>query len=308
MRAIPISRPNALRGRLPSLGWPELGGLLAALLISLLLGYLAYTRLTTPAPVTVQTVAATRGSISAGVNGTGTVMADQSSKVSFRGSGRVADVYVKVGDQVQAGQALAKLDDADLQAQLAQAQANEASAQSKLQVVQNGARPEDLAAAQAALAQADAKLQDLLTPRAPDVDAARAAVAQEQAKLQGLLQGRPEDVTAAQAQVDAAVAKLQGMQAQGRPEDIAAAQAGLDQAQAKLDALYHPSAADLAAAQSAVDQAQATLTSSQAKLADVQAGATAADLQAAQADLANAQSQQQSAQAKLNALLQPASA
>src|ERR671933_596635 len=102
MRAsIPIARPGAWGGRFPSLGWPQAGGLLAALLVSALLGYLAFSRLTAAPAVTVQI----------------------------------------------------------------------------------GARPEDVAAAQAQLAQAQAKLDDLLSPRAEDVAAAQAALAAEQAKL-----------------------------------------------------------------------------------------------------------------------------
>jgi HlyD family secretion protein len=97
-----------------------------------------------------------RGAVVAGVNATGTVVADNASKVGFRGSGRVADVFVKVGDQVRVGQPLAQLDTGDLHAQLLQAQAAQAQAEAKLQTVLNGARPEDLDIAQAQLAQAQA--------------------------------------------------------------------------------------------------------------------------------------------------------
>src|SRR5262245_51207583 len=109
MRATPRPRARGRALRLGSLGWSQLAGLLAALLISAATGYAAYTRLATPKPLAVQTVAVTRGAIAAGVNGSGTVVADQSSKVGFRGSGRVASVDVKVGDQVEQGQALAHL-------------------------------------------------------------------------------------------------------------------------------------------------------------------------------------------------------
>src|SRR5438270_3869387 len=102
MRAVnTLDRPGALRARLPGLGRPQLLGLIAALLVSAVLGYFTYARLTTPKPVQVQTVAVSSGPIAAGVNGTGTVVADSSSKVGFRGSGRVASVDVKVGDVVE---------------------------------------------------------------------------------------------------------------------------------------------------------------------------------------------------------------
>jgi HlyD family secretion protein len=308
MRVMSVDQVGALRRQVPPLGWPQVAALLAALLVSGALGYVTYVRLTTVTPAPVQTVAVTRGALIAGVNGTGTVVADNSSKVGFKGSGRVADVFVKVGDDVTAGQPLAQLDTGDLQAQVQQAQSALTTAEAKLQTVLNGARPEDVAAARAQLAQAQAKLADMSTARPEDVAAARAALDQARAKLDGLLVGRPEDVAAAQAQVDAAVAKLRGMEAQGRAEDVGAAQAALDQARAKLNAVYNPSPADVANARSAVDSAQATLASNEAKLQQVQEGATDADLQAGVAALVRAMSDQVTAQNKLDTLLQPTSA
>src|SRR5262249_42654434 len=152
----------------------------------------------------------TRGTVVATVAGSGAVVADSASNVGFRTSGRVAEIYVQVGDQVQAGQQLARLDTQDLQAQLLQARGALADAQAKLQTVQNGAGWEDVAASQAALAQAEATLA-------------------------GLEQGRQEDVVLAQAALDGATAKLQSMEDQGRPEAVATAQAAVDSARAKLD-------------------------------------------------------------------------
>src|SRR5919202_5285513 len=162
MRVTSMDQVGALRRQVPPLGWPQMAALLAALLVSLALGYGTYVRLTATAPAPVQTVTVTRGALVAGVNGTGTAVADNSSKVGFKGSGRVADVFVKVGDSVSAGPPLAQLDTGDLQAQLQQAQASQATAEAKLQTVLNGARPEDVAAAQAQLAQAQAKLADMM--------------------------------------------------------------------------------------------------------------------------------------------------
>lgn len=68
--------------------------------------------------------------------------------------GRVVAIYVDEGDDVQAGQVLIRLDDALLQAQLAQAEAAVDAARAALQRVEEGATPEELAQARAALAQA----------------------------------------------------------------------------------------------------------------------------------------------------------
>ncbi len=64
--------------------------------------------------------------------------------LAFRTSGRVAQMLVAEGDQVKAGQPLIKLQDAELKAALAQAQAD-------LARLQADARPEEVAAAQASL-------------------------------------------------------------------------------------------------------------------------------------------------------------
>ena len=66
MRLMPIERADALRHRVPTLGWPQWAGLVAALAISLALGYATYVRLTAKPPTTVQTVAVTRGAITRG--------------------------------------------------------------------------------------------------------------------------------------------------------------------------------------------------------------------------------------------------
>jgi HlyD family secretion protein len=94
----------------------------------------------------------------------GSVAAMNQTKMSFKTSGKIAALYVSVGQQVTVGQALAKLDTTDLEAALAQAQANLATAQNNYnrtasttgdaQKALNQARQQaaqDLATAQAAL-------------------------------------------------------------------------------------------------------------------------------------------------------------
>ncbi len=68
--------------------------------------------------------------------------------------GRVVAVQVAEGDQVVAGQSLIRLDDGLLRPRLAQVEAAVAAAQAQLDLLQAGARPEEIALAQARLAQA----------------------------------------------------------------------------------------------------------------------------------------------------------
>ncbi len=70
--------------------------------------------------------------------------------------GRVVAVQVAGGDAVTAGQALLALDDSQLRPRLAQVDAAVVAAQARLDLLQAGARPEEIALAEARLAQARA--------------------------------------------------------------------------------------------------------------------------------------------------------
>jgi HlyD family secretion protein len=72
-------------------------------------------------------------------------------------SGHIAEMLVDRGDAVTATMVLVRLDDAVLQSQRLEAEAGLAAAQANLARVTAGARPEAIAAAQAALAQAEAE-------------------------------------------------------------------------------------------------------------------------------------------------------
>ena len=102
-----------------------------------------------------------------------------------------------------------------------QAQANLSAAQAKLETIQAGARPDDVAQVQDALAQQQAKLAGLQAQGRPeDVAAAQAALAAQQAKLSLLQQGgRPDAIAQATAQVDAAAQKLALVQ-KGATDDV----------------------------------------------------------------------------------------
>ena len=70
----------------------------------------------------LQTTAATVGNLVLYADGTGTVTPAAETSFGFNTSGQVSEIYVKVGDQVQAGDVLAKLDDTYAQIELAKAQ------------------------------------------------------------------------------------------------------------------------------------------------------------------------------------------
>lgn len=64
-------------------------------------------------------------------------------------AGRIASVHVREGDMVEAGDVLAEIDIPELSAKLGQVQAQQAAADAKSRLVQEGARREQIAAARA---------------------------------------------------------------------------------------------------------------------------------------------------------------
>jgi macrolide-specific efflux system membrane fusion protein len=105
----------------------------------------------------VTTVVARRD-LSATVTATGTIkaMVGAEVKVGSRIPGRVEHLAVQVGDRVQAGQVVARLEQEELRAAVEKARADLAAAEAKLATVRNGARAQEIEAAQAALRQAEA--------------------------------------------------------------------------------------------------------------------------------------------------------
>ncbi|MBN1138912.1 MAG: efflux RND transporter periplasmic adaptor subunit [Anaerolineae bacterium] len=213
-----------------------------------------------------------RGTLAALVNTTGTILPEKQTTLSFRGTGRVAEVWVTEGQVVHAGQPLARLETMDLEASVAEAELALALTQAQLLRAQRPPSEYDLAAAQAAFESAQAAYQKLLAgPTKEEIQVARtnldqAKVALDQAQAAyNEVADRPD------------VAMLpQALQLQQATISYNAAQASFNLTQRK------PSRAELAAAKSAVAQAEATL-------ARLQEGATAEDLMIAQLQVQQAQ-------------------
>ena len=102
----------------------------------------------------------TRGNIVATLDEPGTVVAENKANLSFQESGQIAHVYVKEGDVVNVGTALADLNSASLRASVEQANAALAAAQAKLDSLQAGATPQTIAVSQTMLASAKQSLSN----------------------------------------------------------------------------------------------------------------------------------------------------
>jgi HlyD family secretion protein len=87
----------------------------AIVLIGVLGGYFYYSKILSASQTTegaqTQTAVVRPGDLTVSADGTGTLIAGTDASFGFDTSGQVTGVYVKVGDQVEAGQALAQLDD-----------------------------------------------------------------------------------------------------------------------------------------------------------------------------------------------------
>src|SRR4029078_749988 len=89
------------------------------------------------------------------LSGSGTIEAEDV-LITSEVSGRVQSLLVEEGQEVTAGQILAKLDPSLLEAQRDQAAAAVSVAEANLALLKAGSRPEDIAAAQSAVDQARA--------------------------------------------------------------------------------------------------------------------------------------------------------
>ncbi|MFL7795141.1 MAG: HlyD family secretion protein [Anaerolineae bacterium] len=225
-------------------------------------------------------------------------------------SGHIAEMLVDRGDAVTATMVLVRLDDAVLQSQRLEAEAGLAAAQANLARVTAGARPEAIAAAQAALAQAEAErdgaaqavvlAQEVISnPLSLDaeIDAAR-------------MQVRLAEQGVEMARADLAETELWhglhigdggdservwDLQLQASQDALAQAQAELVGAQRYLNALLDIRSnpleleAQLHAAEVTYDLAEAKVAAAQATLAELEAGPTEEEVLIAEAQVRQAE-------------------
>jgi HlyD family secretion protein len=221
-------------------------------------------------------------------------------------SGRIAEMLVDRGDTVKEGDVLARLDGTALESQRAEAAAGLAAARANLARVQAGTRPEEIAAAQAALAQAQAErdgaaqavvhAQEVIsTPLSLDaeIDAARTQVRlaeqnvemakanlQETELWHGLHIGEGGDSE-----------RAWDLQLQASQDALTQAQAELTGAQRYLSALLAIRAdpleleAQLHAAETEYNLAKAQVVTAQAALGELQAGPTEEEVAIAEAQV-----------------------
>jgi HlyD family secretion protein len=244
------------------------------------------------------TAVVTRGSIEQTVSASGNVAALRQATLTFRSNGPVTAVLVEEGQQVKAGQVLARLDTVSLEQQIVSAQASLNTAQARLQQAQKPPTEEELASAQAALDSAKANFEKVKAgPTNEELASAQAALASARASYEKVKAGpTKDDLAAAKATLDSAMAALKQAQAaydrvKARPDvqllseslNLQNATIDLQRAQADYDKVAKGStASDLASAAAQVASARSTL-------AQLMAQPTASDLASAAAQVASAE-------------------
>jgi HlyD family secretion protein len=256
------------------------------------------------------TAVVTQGYIEQTVSATGNSAAEQQVTLSFGSTDRIAEVMVEEGQQVAAGDVLARLDTASLEWQVARAQASLDTAQARLKQAEQPASAEDLASAQASVDSAQANYEKVKAgPTQAELASAKAAVDSAQANYEKVKAGpTKEDLASAKAALDEAQAALEQAQAaydlvKDRP-DVAMLPQALNLQNATIEyqrakanyesAANHPTPSELAAAEAQLSQAEANLT-------DLQARPAASDLAAAQAQVSQAEANLAQLQARPSA-------
>ncbi len=260
------------------------------------LGFAGYQQFLAPVDAT-PTAAPLAQEIESIVSAQGVLVPRRRADLAFRTGGRVAEILVAEGQMVTEGDALIRLQDDELKAGLAQAQAALDLAKANLAQIEEGARPEQIAQAEAAVRAAEANLaaataeRDRLTGGASDARIAAAqanlAAAQveqklaqdaydkiEQAGLTGTLEEQARFQLAAANQAVAAAQKALDEATSGSTlseraaqANVAAALAQRDLAQAQLEQLENgPTESQLDVARAGVAQAKAALHPAQAAL------------------------------------------
>ena len=255
--------------------------ILATVVGASLYGYRAFAGEKTPPPPDYEAVRVERGTLISTVSATGSILPETQLALSFKATGRVAEVLVSNGQRVQKGDLLARLESAELELQLQAAEAQLAISQARLGQLRKPASAGDLAAAEAQLASAQANYRQLLSGPNPDqvqiaraqLEKARALLQQAQAAYDQVkhlpnIGALPQSLQLQQATLDIQIAEANYRLATAGPTEAqkAAALAQVAQAQAQLDRLKAgASAEEIAIAEAQVRQAEVQVA--QARLA-----------------------------------------
>ena len=226
------------------------------------------------------------------------VMPHKKALLSFKAPGRVQKVLVSEGQTVKAGQELARLGTQAFDQAVLRAQANLKLTQSQLEKARAGARPEEIAEAEAAvaIAQAGAQARDAAVSVAKgNLEAARADLQSAQTGIDVARSG----LAAAEAKWNGAQANLNKLLAGPTATEISIAEKEVERAKNEVSAWERQRDASWSTLEGKLEAARASVQIAQLKLDQLKAGARAEDIAAARAQVAQAAAGIQTARAQL---------
>jgi HlyD family secretion protein len=281
--------------------------ILAILVIAALLtsgGVWYYTNQVLPAQAappteTIRTAQVTQGDLVISASGSGELVPATEVSLDFQSSGVLAEVLVEVGDQVETGEVLARLDDTDAQVQVAQAEISLRQSELKLAQLTADPGPAELASARASLFSAQAGLHSLTAPpTAEQMASAQVSLASAQADLDKLttpataeeLAAARNDLLSAQAAIEELLAGPSDQELIVLKADMEKAGVTLQQAQAEYDKYAWKQGYESSPQAASLHQATIDYERAKANCEMAVAGPTEEQLAAARAKVAQAQS------------------
>jgi len=260
--------------------------ILGVVIVAAVAGAVAWwSRLATPQEE-LRSAVVERGTVRVDVSASGSLEPQARVGLAFEMPGRVAEVLVEVGDTVEAGDVLARLDSEQLALQVQQAEAALALAEAQLAQLQAGARPEEVAVAEANLRAMQAQVSAAVARREQlEAGASDAQVAAVEADLASAITQQK----AAEDMHDRTMTCVT-INMYGQEMDICPALGPFEE-----QARYGLNAADKA------------LAAARARLDETLAGANADQVRAVQANVWAAAAQRDAAQAQLDLLMAGAS-
>lgn len=174
----------------------------------------------TPRPAKVVTVTASDAVITRTYPAV--VLPSQEIELSFKVSGQIIDLPIRAASNVSAGDTIAQIDTRDFENQISQLQSSRDQATAQLDALKAGARPEEIAALEAAVQSAQAQVE-----QTGEALVRAEALLERGVATRAQVEGAQADARVAQANLRAQEEQLRIGEIGGRPEEIAAAEAVL---------------------------------------------------------------------------------
>ncbi|OAN96465.1 efflux RND transporter periplasmic adaptor subunit [Sulfitobacter geojensis] len=174
----------------------------------------------TPRPAKVATVTASDTVISRKYPAV--VLPSQEIELSFKVSGQIIDLPIRAALNVSAGDTIAQIDTRNFENQISQLQSSRDQATAQLEALQAGARPEEISALEAAVASAQAQVE-----QTADALSRAETLLERGVATRAQVEGAQAEARVAQANLRAQQEQLRIGEIGGRPEEIAGAEAAL---------------------------------------------------------------------------------